>query len=233
MPLIFFAWNVFVKLQGKVRKCYFFEVRTLWRNGLDVLVVNLLTVLTVQYLQEHTPTHTMFLGFFFMFFETYAWKTWALCSEIHTHARAHVSVDFIVFFLFKFRFMHGKRGHYTASKDTHTHNFVLHHLHVIFRWMTLLKCQERPRCGSLAAIQTVAMMKTDDDDANRRGEILQRVWLPQWEGRNHLALHSLVKHNSRHLLTSTWFLPRCEAVTWVVTDLDSDLNGDRFFFFFF
>lgn len=99
--------------------CYFFEVRTLWRNGLDVLVVNLLTVLTVQYLQEHARTHTMFL-FFFMFFETYAWKTWALCSKIHTHARAHISMDFIVFFLFKFRFMHGKHGHYTASKDTHT-----------------------------------------------------------------------------------------------------------------
>lgn len=135
MPLIFFAWNVFVKLQGKVRKCYFFEVRTLWRNGLDVLVVNLLTVLNCAiFTRTHTHTHNVSVLFFFMFFETYAWKTWALCSKIHTHARAHVSVDFIVFFLFKFRFMHGKRGHYTASKDTH--NFVLHHLHVIFRWMT-------------------------------------------------------------------------------------------------
>lgn len=88
---------------------------------------------------------------------------------------------------------------------THTHNFVLHHLHVILRWITLLKCQERPRCGSLARIQTVAMMKTDDDDANRRGEILQRVWLPQWERRNHLALHSLVKHT---IVDISWRQPR-------------------------
>lgn len=124
----------------------------------------------------------MFLCFWFFFHEIKLMNKKQTCSKLHKHAG---------FCLSWFTFRLGKQGH----RNTHTHT------------QKRLKCQRRKGCGSHARIQTVAMMKEDDDDANRLGEILQCVWLPEWGGRNHPASHRLVKRSSRHHLTSTWLVP--------------------------